>query len=156
MKKQMAVIVGASHAAAQLSVSLRQQGWEGDIMMIGDEPHLPYHRPPLSKTFLSGDKSIHDLLIRPAAYYEKNNIQFRHGRVLSIDRQQQKLRLADGAELTYDKLALCLGARARKVELAGSELKGIYYVRHAADVEAMKDQLIKAKTAVILAEAILV
>ena len=150
MKKQMAVIVGASHAAAQLSVSLRQQGWEGDIMMIGDEPHLPYHRPPLSKTFLSGDKSIHDLLIRPAAYYEKNNIQFRYGRVLSIDRQQQKLRLADGAELTYDKLALCLGARARKVELAGSELKGIYYVRHAADVEAMKDQLIKAKTAVII------
>ena len=76
MKKQKAVIVGASHAAAQLSVSLRQQGWQGDILMIGDEPHLPYHRPPLSKSFLSPDQSIDDLLIRPAAFYEKNNIHY--------------------------------------------------------------------------------
>ena len=150
MKKQKAVIVGASHAAAQLSVSLRQQGWQGDILMIGDEPHLPYHRPPLSKSFLSADQSIDDLLIRPAAFYEKNNIQFYHGRVLSINRQQQKLLLADGSEQPYDKLALCLGARARSIELAGSQLSGIYSVRHAADVTAMKAQLRSAKNAVII------
>ena len=71
MQKLKAVIIGASHAAAQLSVSLRQEGWKGEIVMIGDEPHLPYHRPPLSKTFLSGDKSIQNLLIRPAEFYAK-------------------------------------------------------------------------------------
>lgn len=155
MKKQMAVIIGASHAAAQLSVSLRQEGWEGDIVMIGEEPYLPYHRPPLSKTFLSGDKSISDLLIRPAAFYEKNNIQFRQGRVISINRHQQVLKLADGSALTYDKLALCLGARARKIEFTGEDLKGaklagIYYVRNVADVEAIKERVANAKNAVII------
>lgn len=150
MKKQRAVIIGASHAAAQLSVSLRQEGWQGDIVMIGDEPHLPYHRPPLSKSFLSGDKSIQDLLIRPAAYYEKNNIQFRQGQVTSIDRSQQKLILADGQAIAYDKLALCLGARARRIELVGADLPNIYYVRNAADVEAMQQQITTVKNAVII------
>lgn len=150
MKKQIAVIIGASHAAAQLSVSLRQEGWEGDILMIGDEPHLPYHRPPLSKTFLSGDKTINDLLIRPATFYEKNNIQFRQGHVTAIDRKQQILTLADNTEIAYAKLALCLGARARKIDLVGSHLSNVYYVRNALDVEAMKDQVGKAKNAVII------
>ena len=63
------IIIGASHAGAQLCVSLRQGGWEGDITVIGDEPDLPYHRPPLSKDFLSGDKAIDDILLRPASVY---------------------------------------------------------------------------------------
>lgn len=62
--------------------------------MIGDEPHLPYHRPPLSKTFLSGDKRIEDLLIRPATFYEKQQIQFLHGHVVSIDRERKVLDIA--------------------------------------------------------------
>jgi len=62
MTNKIAIIIGASHAAAQLTTSLRQEGWEGDILVIGDEPYLPYHRPPLSKTFLSGDKTIEELL----------------------------------------------------------------------------------------------
>ena len=77
MSNQVCLIIGASHAAAQLTTSLRQEGWEGEILVIGDEPYLPYHRPPLSKTFLSGDKTIAELYIRPAAFYEKNNIQFK-------------------------------------------------------------------------------
>ncbi len=150
MKKLTAVIIGASHAAAQLSMSLRQEGWTGDIVMIGDEPYLPYHRPPLSKTFLSGDKDADDLLIRPVAFYEKNEIQFRQGRVTVIDRARQTLVLNDGSEFAYDKLALCLGARVRRVELPGSELHGVHYLRDIADVEGIKAQLGKAKHAVII------
>ncbi len=150
MKKLTAVIIGASHAAAQLSTSLRQEGWDGDIIMIGDEPYLPYHRPPLSKTFLSGDKSADDLLIRPAAFYEKNQIQFRQGRVIAIDRARQILQLSDGSELAYDKLALCLGARVRKITLPGSELAGVHYVRNIADVDGIKTHVGKAKQAVII------
>jgi 3-phenylpropionate/trans-cinnamate dioxygenase ferredoxin reductase subunit len=89
MTPKTAVIIGASHAAAQLSASLRQEGWDGEIVVVGDEAYLPYQHPPLSKTFLSGDKTVADLYIRPAAFYEKNNIRFRQGRVTAIDRGQQ-------------------------------------------------------------------
>lgn len=150
MQKLKTVIIGASHAAAQLSVSLRQDGWGGKIIMIGDEPHLPYHRPPLSKTFLSGDKRIQDLLIRPATFYEKQQIQFIHGHVVSIDRERKILDLADGSRITYDKLALCTGARVRKLDIEGSDLKGVYYVRNAADIEAIQQHIQSAKHAVMI------
>lgn len=150
MQKMRAVIIGASHAAAQLSVSLRQEGWEGEIIMIGDEPHLPYHRPPLSKTFLSGDKTIQDLLIRPASFYEKQKIQFIHGHVVSIDRERKILDIREGPQILYDKLAICTGARVRKLDIKGSHLKGIYYVRNAADIEAIRLAIQNAKHAVII------
>ncbi|OAL76281.1 pyridine nucleotide-disulfide oxidoreductase [Acinetobacter sp. SFB] len=150
MQKLKAVIIGASHAAAQLSVSLRQEGWQGDIVMIGDEPYLPYHRPPLSKTFLSGDKSIQDLLIRSATFYEKQHIDFLHGHVVSIDREQKMLKLADGSQMSYDKLAICTGARVRKLNIKGSELKGVYYVRNAADIAAIQQHIQSAKHAVMI------
>lgn len=150
MKKQRAIIVGASHAAAQLSTSLRQEGWQGDIIMIGDEASLPYHRPPLSKTFLLGGKIATDLLIRPAAFYDKNNIQYRQGHVTAIDRQQQTITLSDGNTLTYDKLALCTGASVNKLALSGSELHGVHYLRQMADVDAIKSHLAHAKHAVII------
>lgn len=150
MEKLSAVIIGGSHAAAQLSVSLRQEGWLGDIFIISDEPYLPYHRPPLSKTFLSGDKSIEDLFIRPASFYQKNNIQFIYGHVTAIDRQAQVLNLADGSQINYDKLALCTGARARRLNIQGSDLDGVHYVRNAEDIEAIQLKIKKVKHTVIL------
>lgn len=150
MQKLKAVIIGASHAAAQLSVSLRQEGWKGEIVMIGDEPHLPYHRPPLSKTFLSGDKSIQDLLIRPAEFYAKQQIDFLHGPVVAIDRERKMLTLADGSQMSYAKLAICTGARVRKLEIDGWELKGVHYVRNAADITAIQEQIKSAKHAVMI------
>lgn len=148
--KKTALVIGASHAGAQVVTSLRQEGWDGDIVLIGEEPHLPYHRPPLSKTFLAGDKTTAELAIRPISFYEKNDIQFRQGRVTAIDRQHQTITLSDGAELAYDKLALCMGARVRRVELPGSELKGVHYLRNIADVEGIQAELAQAKTAVII------
>lgn len=144
------IIVGAGHAAAQMSASLRQEGWEGDILMIGDEPYLPYHRPPLSKTFLAGDKTVTDLAIRPSEFYQKNNIAFRNGRVTHINRDAQTLKLADGEELYYYKLALCMGGRARKISLPGSELNGVHYLRNVQDVEGIRSHLGEGKQAVII------
>jgi len=144
------IIIGSSHAAAQLTASLRQKGWEGDILVIGDEPFRPYHRPPLSKTFLAGEKSVDDLAIRPAAFYEKNNIQFRRARVTEIDRTQQTIKLGNGQVLKYDKLALCMGARVRKISLPGSELEGVHYLRNIEDVEGIKQNISKGKHAVII------
>lgn len=141
MENLTAVVIGASHAGAQLCVSLRQEGWLGEIILIGDEPYLPYHRPPLSKTFLSGDKSIDDLLIRPESFYKKQNIQFKQGYVSKIDRTKKTIQLVDGTQIHYDKLAICTGASVRKLELKGADLKGVQYVRNAHDIQSMQQHL---------------
>jgi 3-phenylpropionate/trans-cinnamate dioxygenase ferredoxin reductase subunit len=148
--KQKVIIIGAGHATAQLSVSLRQQGWADDILVVSDEPHLPYHRPPLSKTFLSQEKTIDDLIIRSSAFYEKNQIQFQHGRVVSINRAQKNIQLSDGVTLDYDKLALCTGSRVRKVSIAGCELEGVHYLRNIADVIGIQPYVQRDKRAVII------
>jgi len=110
------VIVGASHAAAQCAVSLRQGGWDGIIIMIGDEPDLPYHRPPLSKGFLSGAKSLEDILIRPESVYRDANITLKlDRRVTSINRAAKTVVMDKGERLAYDKLVLATGARVRKL-----------------------------------------
>lgn len=140
--KAVCVIIGASHAAAQLAPSLRQEGWDGEIIIIGDEPYAPYHRPPLSKTFLSGEKTLQQILIRPEAAYEKVDIKLRLGlRVESIDRNAKTLQLSDGSEQGYDKLALCLGARPRQVPIPGVELPGVHYLRTVDDIEAIRSDI---------------
>ncbi|MDH1440424.1 FAD-dependent oxidoreductase [Pseudomonas sp. GD03721] len=148
---QTCIIIGASHAAAQLAPSLRQEGWEGDIIVIGDEQTVPYHRPPLSKTYLLAEKSVDDLLIRPAAIYTKNAISFRLGqRVSSIDPAGQTVTLDGGETLSYDKLALCTGARVRQVNLPGSDLAGVHYLRTLKDVDGIREHTGTDKHAVIV------
>jgi 3-phenylpropionate/trans-cinnamate dioxygenase ferredoxin reductase subunit len=135
------LVIGGSHAGAQVCANLRQDGWTGEILVIGDEPTLPYHRPPLSKTYLAGKTTIDDLLIRPAEYYETHDITFRVGHVESIDRSAHTVALTDGDEVSYDKLVLCLGARPRRLPLAGADLGGVHYLRTTADIEAIRDGL---------------
>ncbi|NIB43923.1 FAD-dependent oxidoreductase [Pseudomaricurvus alkylphenolicus] len=145
------IIIGASHAAAQLAPSLRQEGWDGKIIVLGDEPYLPYHRPPLSKAFLAGDTTPEKLLIRNQAIYEKNDIEFKLGvRVESIDRSHKTLTLDNGEVMSYDKLALCTGSRVRTVSLPGVELGGIHYLRDISDVEKIKEDVAEGANAVIV------
>ncbi|WP_299975079.1 FAD-dependent oxidoreductase [uncultured Pseudoteredinibacter sp.] len=140
------IIIGASHAAAQLAPSLRQEGWQGRIIIIGDEPHAPYHRPPLSKTFLSGEKTLQQLLIRPLAAYDKIDAEFMLGqRVDSIDRENKSITLDNGETLSYEKLALCTGSRPRQIPLPGVELSGVHYLRTVADIESIRAHLDKSQ-----------
>ena len=130
------IIIGASHAAAQLAPSLRQEGWQGRIIIVGDESYLPYHRPPLAKTFMSGEKQADQLLIRNQALYDKNNIEFKlNCRIDHIDRQQKTITSSTGEVMAYDKLALCTGSRVRRVDLPGIDLKGIHYLRDINDID---------------------
>ena len=148
---QTCIIIGASHAAAQLAPSLRQEGWEGKIIVIGDEPYLPYHRPPLSKAFLAGDQTAEGLLIRKQPIYDKNDIEFKLGtRVENINRSHKNITLTNGEVLSYDKLALCTGSRVRTVSLPGVDLEGIHYLRDISDVEAIKGDVASGKSAVIV------
>ncbi|MEO9328945.1 NAD(P)/FAD-dependent oxidoreductase [Gordonia aurantiaca] len=145
-----AVIVGASHAGAQLSAQLRSSGWAGEIVMIGEEPYLPYHRPPMSKTYLANSVGIDDLLIRGAEFYEQKAIEFRRGRVERIDRDAQRVFLAGGESLSYDRLALCVGARPVALRIPGADLAGVYYLRTAEDVEAIRADVPGSTRAVIV------
>jgi len=145
------IIIGASHAGAQLCVSLRQGGWEGKITVIGDEPDLPYHRPPLSKDFLSGDKKIDEILLRPASVYENANVEMKLStRVGAIDRDAKTILTDDGDTLAYDKLVLTTGARVRYLPVPGSNFEGVYYLRDTNDVRAIKENVAEGKRAVII------
>lgn len=145
------IIIGASHAAAQLISSLRQEGWECKISLIGDEPYLPYHRPPLSKAFFVGEKTEDELLIRAAGFYDKYKVDLILGsRVTNIDRDAKKITLEDGAEISYTKLALTTGARVRKIPFTGSELPGVFYMRDLNDVKQTHKFTGRGKSAVII------
>lgn len=150
MDTPQAIIIGGSHAGVQLCASLRQSGWTGAILLISDEPGLPYHRPPLSKGYLSGQASLADLLIRSPDFYDKQRITRVHGRVTSIDRQSHRLTLDDGSHVGYDKLALCLGARPRQLSIPGAGLNGVHYLRTASDIEAIKAELGSTRHAVVI------
>src|SRR5437762_4534880 len=107
MAEQRVVIVGAGHAGFQLAASLRQGGYEGSVTLIGDEPVLPYQRPPLSKDYLNGKIGLDLLLMRPEAFYREHRIDFLPGtRVAEIDRTGRTVRLASGQRLGYGHLVL--------------------------------------------------
>lgn len=150
MNTNRVVIVGASHASAQLCASLRQEGWTGEILLIGDEPSLPYQRPPLSKTYLAGKTTLAELLIRKPDFYEKERVTFRQARVTGIDRKAETVTLADGDTVGFDKLVLCLGASPRRLSIPGTDLAGVHYLRDAADIEAIRGSLPATSHAVII------
>lgn len=148
---QTCVIVGASHAGASLATAVRKEGWEGRILVIGNESRPPYHRPPLSKALLNGEKTADQLDIFKPAVYEKANIEFKlNTEVTAINRDNKTLSLNDGDSISYDKLALCTGARVRKLPIPGADLKGVHYLRTLADAEAIQKEVAPGKKCVIV------
>jgi 3-phenylpropionate/trans-cinnamate dioxygenase ferredoxin reductase subunit len=148
---QTFVIVGASHASVQAIDTLRREGHQGPIVLVGDEPHLPYNRPPLSKKFLSGELERDRLLLRSPQFYEQARVEVRLGvRVTAIDRERRRLRLGDGGELGYDRLLLCVGSRPRNLDAPGHDLAGIHCLRTIADVEAIRGDLQDARRLVVV------
>ena len=151
MNKQHCIIVGASHAAGELCSILRKEGWTGEITLIGDEEYLPYNRPPLSNTFLAGDKSVYDLLIRHAEAYEKVDITCLLGvRVESIDRSAKTITLSNESTMAYDKLVLTTGARVRHLDIPGADLQNIFYLRTIYDADQIRPHIRKNQRAVII------
>ena len=145
------VVVGAGHAGAQLAAALRRHGWTDRIVLVGEEACLPYHRPPLSKQYLSGEKTLHDILIRPQAAYAKLDIHLTLGvRVEAIDRTRRTIALDNGEDLHYAKLALTLGARPRTIPLPGSEHESVLYLRSQEDVDRIRRCIGEHKRAVII------
>ncbi|MEM5583756.1 FAD-dependent oxidoreductase [Roseibium sp. AS2] len=136
------VIIGAGQAGAQVAHSLRQGGFEGPLRLIGDEPHPPYQRPPLSKKFLAGEIGAEGLWLRPPAFYTTQNIDLiPDTRVAAIDRDAKRLKLESGDTLSYGKLVLATGTHARLVKFDGADKDGVVTLRSIADVDLIRDRL---------------
>lgn len=145
------VIAGAGHAAGQVVATLRQEKFGGDIFLIGDEPYLPYQRPPLSKKFLAGEMPAERLLLKPASFYDDAQIELRlETRITAIDRDSQTVSCEDGNEVAYDKLILALGSRARTLAMEGVQIKQVHYLRTISDVESMRAELDAGRRMVIV------
>jgi 3-phenylpropionate/trans-cinnamate dioxygenase ferredoxin reductase subunit len=145
------VIVGASHAAVQAIDTLRREGHAGPIVLVGDEPLLPYNRPPLSKKYLADQMPLERLLLRSPNFYQQAGVETRLGvAVTAIDTGSRRLRLSDSLELGYDKLLLCVGSRPRRLEVPGHQLPGIHYLRKLADVDAIRRDLPGARRLVVV------
>lgn len=145
------IIAGAGHAAGQVVATLKQRQFAGRIVLVGDEPYLPYQRPPLSKKYLAGELPAERLHFKPASFYEADNIELRlETRIESLDRSRRLVTTEDGRSLEYDRAILALGSRARRLPVAGSELQGIHYLRNIADVDAIRAELAPGKSVVIV------
>lgn len=130
------VILGAGHAAAQAVETLRHRGLKVAIVLVGDEPCVPYQRPPLSKTYLAGRLERDRLAIRSGQYHTEHAVEMRLSRrALEIDRQSQRVRLDDGSSLAYDALLIATGSRPRALPIPGADLEGVHYLRTIADVD---------------------
>jgi 3-phenylpropionate/trans-cinnamate dioxygenase ferredoxin reductase component len=138
------VILGAGHAGGTLAALLRQQGWRGPVVLVGEEPVPPYQRPPLSKAWLKGEADAQSLALRPDGFYAAQDIELRLGaRVEAIVRGASggEVRVAGGETLPYDKLVIATGSRPRRIALAGAELQGVMELRTAADADRLKAAL---------------
>jgi 3-phenylpropionate/trans-cinnamate dioxygenase ferredoxin reductase subunit len=149
--KQHCVIVGASHAGTQAAFRLRKLGWAGDVTIVGEEPYVPYHRPPLSKDYLKGVKTADAIHLAAEANYHKNNIDLRLGvRADGIDRPQQTLLLDSADPLHYSHLVLAVGSLPRKLSLPGTDLDGVHYLRNIADVDRIRAGVAEGGRAVVI------
>lgn len=145
------VIVGSGQGGFQVAASLRDEAYAGAITLIGDEPGLPYQRPPLSKAYLAGKAQPGQVELRPAAFYAERGIDvIAPERVLGIDRAERRVTLASGTTLPYEHLVLATGARARLLAITGAELAGIVALRTRADADRLLARLQQARRVVIV------
>lgn len=145
------VIIGAGHAAGQAAASLRQEKYAGPITIIGDESHIPYQRPPLSKQYLSGEQGLARVYLRPEKFYQDNDVTLKlNKRASQINRHAKSVTLADGEQITYDKLIISTGSRPRMLNIDGSDQPGIHYLRTIADVDGIRAEMQPDKKLVIV------
>ena len=146
-----ALIVGAGQGGAQVAAQLRQSGFNGTIAIVGDEPELPYERPPLSKDYLSGAKGFERLLIRSPAYWQERDVVVLTGRrVLSVDPQAREVLCDDGSLMRYGRLVWATGGQPRRLTCAGNDLKGVHTLRTRADADRMRAERGTTRRAVVV------
>ncbi|ACC75985.1 FAD-dependent oxidoreductase [Paraburkholderia phymatum] len=149
--KRTLVIVGASYAGVQLAACARELGFDGRILLLGDEPDAPYQRPPLSKGFLTGSFAEERLPLRSQAFFDEEKIErMLATRASRIDRERREIELHDGSRIAYDQLALTTGARVRKLDCPGATLDAVHYLRDLRDARRLAASARSARRAVVV------
>jgi len=142
---QTFVIAGASLAGAKAAETLRSEGFDGRLVLIGAEHERPYERPPLSKDYLRGESAREQLYVHGEGFYAEQDIELRLGRTaVSVDTSAQRLALDDGEQLRYDRLLLTTGAEPRRLSIPGGELDGVLYLRSVGDSDALRERLARS------------
>jgi len=145
------IIVGGGQAGAQAVDTLRREGFTGRLVLICEEPELPYQRPPLSKKFLSAELAADRLLFRHRSFYQEHGVELMLGvRAVRLDPSQRQIELSDGQTLAYGQLLLCLGAVARRITCPGADLLGVHYLRNLADVAPLRAAFKPGARAVVI------
>lgn len=145
------IIAGGGHAGAQAAIALRQQGYKGSITIVTEENEFPYERPPLSKEYLSKEKTFERILIRPPKFWDEKDISFAFGhRIENINSFEHLIADASGHDWKYDKLIWACGGHARQLSCSGGDLGGIHSIRTRRDVDALERELEKAKQVVVI------
>ena len=133
------VIVGGGLAAGKAAEALRTQGFTGRIILVGDENHRPYLRPPLSKDYLQGKADRDSVLVHPDDWYDEHDVELLLGNeAIALDRTERRVRLSDGSDVAYDRLLLATGSSPRLLSIPGADLTGVHYLRRIEDCEAIK------------------
>jgi 3-phenylpropionate/trans-cinnamate dioxygenase ferredoxin reductase component len=145
------VIAGAGLGGFQVAHSLREMGYQGKVVLVGDELSPPYHRPPLSKAFLLGDGDEAKLPMRPQTYYNDRRIELVTGhQVVAVDRAHRKVALNDDTVVDYDHLVFATGARNRPLPVVGADLNDVFFLRSLDEARALRARLHTAKRAVVI------
>jgi 3-phenylpropionate/trans-cinnamate dioxygenase ferredoxin reductase subunit len=136
------IIAGASLAGATAAATLREEGFDGRVVLIGTEEHRPYERPPLSKDYLRGEAGRDKLYVHPDGFYADHDIELRLGSTaVELDTSGRTVTLDDGDRLGYDRLLLATGAEPRRLPVPGAELDGVLYLRSVDDSDALRERL---------------
>ena len=149
--RQTHVIVGASLAGAKAAETLREEGFDGRVVLVGSEDERPYERPPLSKDYLRGEVGREKVYVHDQSFYAEHYIELRLGRTaVSLDTSSRELALDDGERLRYDRLLLTTGAEPRRLSIPGAELDGVLYLRSVQDSDTLRERLDRGGTVVVV------
>jgi 3-phenylpropionate/trans-cinnamate dioxygenase ferredoxin reductase subunit len=145
------VIVGASLAGAKAAEALRESGFDGRVLLVGDERERPYERPKLSKEILKGDKPREKAFVHEEGWYDEHHVELRLGTaVTALHREEHQVELAGGERIGYDKVLLATGSSPRRLEVSGGDLDGIHYLRRISESERLRDELAAGGSLVVV------
>ena len=144
------VIVGGGLAGGNAAVTLREEGFAGPVVIIGHEPAVPFGRPPLSKTYLRSEEALDGWYVRPAGWYADHDVERRDDTVAAVDPAAHTVTLDSGGELRYHQVLIATGGRNRQLAIPGSGLPGIHYLRTVAECDAIKQEAVPGRHAVVI------
>jgi len=145
------VIIGGGVAGGNAAATLREEAFQGPVVLISREPGVPFGRPPLSKTYLRSEEDLDAWYVRPAGWYAEHDVELRSGAtVRGVDPAAHAVTLDSGEELAYQKVLIATGGRNRRLRLPGAELPGIHYLRTLAECDAIKREAVPGRRAVVV------